>query len=187
MRLQMTQKITRRVFRRLHLLFILKYSALWPLFFTIVWNIVTCVSWNYSLINFTRHHLITIPVSLPSITVKWPICRYMAIYQTLYLLKVLNSSNTVLNLHNTRLNPLKYQGIHDSSQVWIQLCAQCPGLWTGRGWQRPSFITNLLVFQTKMIMFTGLLALEYHDLDMKSGKVCNKTRSPPAWALNTQL
>lgn len=33
MRLQMTQKINRRVFRRLHLLFILKYSALCPLFF----------------------------------------------------------------------------------------------------------------------------------------------------------
>ena len=31
-----------------------------------------------------------------------------------------------------------------------------------------------------MIMFTGLLALEYHNLDMKSRKVCNKTRSPPA-------
>ena len=31
-----------------------------------------------------------------------------------------------------------------------------------------------------MIMFTGLLAGEYHDLDMKSRKVCNKTRSPPA-------
>ena len=29
-------------------------------------------------------------------------------------------------------------------------------------------------------MFTGLLAGEYHDLHMRSRKVCNKTRSPPA-------
>ena len=31
-----------------------------------------------------------------------------------------------------------------------------------------------------MIMFTGLLAWEYHDLHMKNEKVCNKTRSRPA-------
>ena len=31
-----------------------------------------------------------------------------------------------------------------------------------------------------MIMFTGLLAIEYHDLHLKSRQVCNKTRSPPS-------
>ena len=31
-----------------------------------------------------------------------------------------------------------------------------------------------------MIMFTGLVAWVYHDLHMKSRKVCEKTRSPPA-------
>ena len=29
-------------------------------------------------------------------------------------------------------------------------------------------------------MFTGLIALTYHELHMKSRKDCNKTRSPPA-------
>ena len=37
-----------------------------------------------------------------------------------------------------------------------------------------------LVFHMQMIMFTGLLALECQDLLVKSRKVCNKTRSPPA-------
>ena len=50
-----------------------------------------------------------------------------------------------------------------------------------RGWRWPCFVTNLLVFHIKLIMFTGLLAWEYHDLHMKlSRKVCNKTRSLPA-------
>ena len=65
MRLQMTQKITRRVFRRLHLLFILKYSALWPLFFTIVWNII------YSDQGRMKPRVPTdIRVSLPSYQIK---------------------------------------------------------------------------------------------------------------------
>ena len=65
MRLQMTQKINRRVFRRLHLLFILKYSALWPLFFTIVWNII------YSDQGRMKPRVPTdIRVSLPSYQIK---------------------------------------------------------------------------------------------------------------------
>ena len=47
-----------------------------------------------------------------------------------------------------------------------------------------------------MIMFTGLLAWEYHHLHVKRRKVCDKTRSPPAsllfkglghWAHNCKM
>ena len=36
------------------------------------------------------------------------------------------------------------------------------------------------VSQMQMVMFTGLLTWEYHDFHLKSGRVCNKTRSQPA-------